>query len=484
MLPQPDTIVYIEEMENIDVIVVGGGIAGLVAANRSAQLGKRVALLEKGAEEKYLCNSRFSGGTFSICFKDIMSGEETLLKAIEERTAGYARPELATAIAQTAPIAIRWLQSEGAKFIKTNSAAFLSYKTWVLAPPPRVRPGLNWQGQGPDVLLQTLERNFTKRGGRIFRGTRALNLIMDGKRCVGVEAQSAHGHVSYRSGATVICDGGFQADADLVRENITRHPEKLRQRGAATGGGDGLRMARAAGAATAGLDCFYGHPLNIDALTNNKLWPYPYLDVLCTAGIVVDAQGRRFADEGMSGVYLANLMARLADPLSAHVIYDSAIWDGPGRGALIAPNPHIKEAGGTIHTADDLEGLASVIKVPVAALLETVAAYNAAYDSGGLAGLSPPRRGDRYKPFPIRKPPYYAMPMCAGITYTMGGIAIDQHARVIDDQGTAIPGLFAAGATTGGLEGGPTIGYVGGLTKASVLGYRAAEKIAAETGAA
>ncbi len=104
MSPQPDTIIYIEEMENIDVIVVGGGIAGLVAANRSAQLGKRVALLEKGAEEKYLCNSRFSGGTFSICFKDIMSGEETLLKAIEERTAGYARPELATAIAQTAPM--------------------------------------------------------------------------------------------------------------------------------------------------------------------------------------------------------------------------------------------------------------------------------------------------------------------------------------------------------------------------------------------
>jgi fumarate reductase flavoprotein subunit len=329
-------------------------------------------------------------------------------------------------------------------------------------------------------LLQTLAYNFGKRGGKILRGTRALNLIMENRRCVGVEAEADGVRVHYGAGATVLCDGGFQANADLVRENIMKHPEKLRQRGAATGAGDGLRMAREVGAATAGLDCFYGHPLSIDALTNNKLWPYPYLDVLCSAGVVVNAEGWRFTDEGMSGVYTANHIARLADPLSAQVVYDSAIWEGPGRHALIAPNPHVRQAGGTIHTADDLDTLAALMRVPAAALKETIATYNAAVDAETCAQLSPPRRVDRYKPFAIRKPPFYAIPLCIGITYTMGGIAIDKDARVMDGGGAPIVGLFAAGATTGGLEGGPAIGYVGGLTKASTLGYRAAEKIAAD----
>ena len=71
--------------------------------------------------------------------------------------------------------------------------------------------------------------------------------------------------------------------------------------------------------------------------------------------------------------------------------------------------------------------------------------------------------------------------MCAGITYTMGGIVIDEFARVLDTGGSVIPGLFAAGTTTGGLEGGPAIGYVGGLVRSSVMGFRAAEKIVAGT---
>jgi fumarate reductase flavoprotein subunit len=72
-----------------------------------------------------------------------------------------------------------------------------------------------------------------------------------------------------------------------------------------------------------------------------------------------------------------------------------------------------------------------------------------------------------------------AIPICAGITYTMGGIAINGHGQVQQQDKTAIPGLFAAGATTGGLEGGGRLGYVGGLVKAGVFGLRAAERIAA-----
>ena len=69
--------------------------------------------------------------------------------------------------------------------------------------------------------------------------------------------------------------------------------------------------------------------------------------------------------------------------------------------------------------------------------------------------------------------------MIPGITYTMGGIAIDEHAQVLDLKGVAIPGLFAAGATTGGLEGGENAVYIGGLIKAGVFGLLAAERMLA-----
>jgi fumarate reductase flavoprotein subunit len=75
------------------------------------------------------------------------------------------------------------------------------------------------------------------------------------------------------------------------------------------------------------------------------------------------------------------------------------------------------------------------------------------------------------------KSPFYAVPLCSGITNTMGGIAVDQDGAVLDRNDAPIAGLYAAGGATGGLEGGPSIGYVGGLIKA-VFGLRAAEKIA------
>ena len=80
---------------------------------------------------------------------------------------------------------------------------------------------------------------------------------------------------------------------------------------------------------------------------------------------------------------------------------------------------------------------------------------------------------------PLLKPPFYAVPLCAGMTYTFGGIFTDGDARVMSTRGAPIDGLYAVGATTGGLEGGTNGGgYVGGLIKGITFGMRAAEHIA------
>ena len=461
---------------NFDVVVVGGGIAGLTAANRAAQLGLRALVLEQGAGPQYLCNSRFSGGILHIAFHNIREGDAALSGIINDATSGYAQPALREAFANSAPRAVDWLREEGAKFIRVGQSV---WQQWVLAPPRALAPGMDWKGRGPDVALRLLADNLKKRGSAIRLDTRVTALVRGNGRCAGIDAESGGATVRYTaSRAVVIADGGFQSNLDLVRENITRRPEKLKQRGAATGMGDGLNMARAIGAAAVGLDCFYGHLLSRDAFANEKVWPYPQLDELAVAGILIDGAGMRAADEGRGGVYLANMVARCADPLACCAIFDEAIWNGPGRGARIPANPNLVKAGGTVHRAESLASLAGMIAVPAQVLQATIDEYNAALRAGAADKLSVPRSVKPNAAHVIATPPYYAVPVCAGITYTMGGLAIDADARVLREDGSAIAGLYAAGAATGGLEGGPEIGYLGGLMKAATFGLRAAEHIA------
>ena len=463
------------EERSHDVVVVGGGIAGLVTANRLGQLGRRAVVLEQGSEERYLCNSRYTGGTLHVAMRDIMSDESALQREIIESTGGFVSDVLAGVIAREGQRVVRWLQEEGLRFMKVSGA---EHHKWVLAPPGRTRPGLDWEGRAGDVLLRTLEANLVKRGGSVVRNTRGRSLIIEEGECRGVVAQQAEHEIRYRTRAVVLADGGFQGNAALVKQYICEHPERLKQRGAGTGRGDGLQMAIAAGARAVGTDRFYGHVLSRDAMTNDKLWPYPYLDSVATAGIVVGAMGERFVDEGRGGVYIANAIAKLADPLSTTVIFDQAIWDGPGRFGLIQPNPHLPAVGGTLLCADDLAALARRLGMEPGGLVDTVRSYNDAVATGASSTLEPARRTSRYQARPIAVAPFYAAPACSGITNTMGGIAINEHAQALSEDGSAIVGLYVAGAATGGLEGGPEIGYVGGLVKGGVTGLRAAEHIA------
>lgn len=458
-----------------DVVVVGGGLGGLSTACRAAQLGLKVAVLERGSDTQYVCNSRFSGGILHINGHNVEEPAEDLVKAIGEFTLGQADMDLARALATDARRAVSWLREEGAKYIRVGQIVWQQH---VLAPPRPITPGLDWKGRGPDVTLRQLEANLVKRGGVLHRGTIATGLMESGGTCNGVEAQAGGKPMQFGARAVVIADGGFQANHELIGRHITPAPAKLMQRGAATGMGDGMRMAQAMGAAVTSLDAFYGHMLSRDSFGNDKVWPYPQLDELGTAGMVVNGGGERFTDEGMGGIYVANMIARLADPLSTWAVFDDGIWNGPGKDARIPANPNLTRGGGTVHQAKTLRELAEIIGVPAERFELTVAAYNEALAAGNLGSLTPARTSTRVKAMPISKPPYYAVPLCAGITYTMGGLAIDPNGQVQRQGGGAIAGLYAVGAATGGLEGGTGIGYVGGLIKAATFGMRAAEALA------
>jgi fumarate reductase flavoprotein subunit len=332
-------------------------------------------------------------------------------------------------------------------------------------------------------MLRQLNAKLESLGGAIHRGVRVRELIMTDGRCTGVIADTIDGTQRIEARAVVIADGGFQANPELLKRFISKHPERMLQRNAKTGRGDGLLMAEAAGAALTDMECFYGHVQARGAMDDPEMWPYPTMDFPVAAGIAVDQYGRRFTDEGLAGVSVANAMARLDDPLGCVAIFDQAIWEASGKTYVMSANPFLETIGALFHRADTLDALAAKINLPAATLSETVARYNAAVESNTLGQLDPPRSADIGHPWgakaqPIRTAPFFAVPLCAGITYTMGGVKIDDQARIQHKNGGPMPGLYAGGATIGGLEGGPLTGYTGGLAKALTWGKLAGESAA------
>lgn len=475
-----------------DVAVVGAGLAGLVAANRAAELGLEVIVLEQGADENYLCNSRIATGVVNFAHRSPELPPDLLVEAVMGDTENHADPALARAIANVAGRGLAWLRDEGAQFIRRGIQGKQSF---MLAPAKTFQPGLAWKGDGPDVFLRRLQENLRRRGGQLLLGARATALAMEAGRCRGVVIETADGSRRIDARAVVLADGGFQANAEMLRRYITAHPDRLVQRSAATGRGDAIRMAEAAGAKLVDMDAFYGHLLARAALHDSRLWPYPTLDSLTAASVLIDRNGERIVDEGLGGITLSNRIAKLDDPLSTTIIFDQAIWDTAGRDESVPPNPHLEQAGGTLVRADSIEALAQAIGIAPVRLARTVADYNAALHEGRPQSLTPARtagqrfgisRSDpgRVPPRPLEQPPFYAAPLSVGISCTLGGIAIDSSARALDQTGALIPGLYAVGSTAGGLEGGPIAGYIGGLAKAYCLGLIAGEHIATALGQA
>lgn len=464
---------------NSDVVIVGGGFGGLVTAVRACELGLKVLVLESGDDEAYPCNSRYSGGNHHLGLQDVNQDPDVLIEHIVKITCGFVSTELASALAASGKRSLEWIRRYYPKFLRIGSGRTA---VWMMAPPRQAKPGLQWKGRGPDEVIKALTQALLSGGGAILLKTRAIDLVMDDGICVGVDANQNGTKRRFNARAVVIADGGFQSNLELVGKYISPAPERLFQRGAGNGFGDGLLMCEKVGARLAGMPWFYGHPLSRDAFTNELLAPHPTLDPLSYSGIVVNKKAERFVDEGLGGVWLVNHMARLSDPLETMIIYDEDIWTGPAANLSSppTPNPWVKNAGATIHSAPTIAELAQRAGIPADALEKTVAAYNGALLRAAYEDITPRRSIERFKAHPIRKPPFYALPICAGLTYTMGGPAVDGDARVLHRDGHAIGNLFAVGSSAGGFEGGDKIGYVGGISKAIILGLLAAERIAGD----
>jgi fumarate reductase flavoprotein subunit len=230
-------------VQEFDLISVGGGYAGLTAASRAAQLGLKAAVLERGSEERYACNSRYAGGVMHVSYHDPKSSHEVLTAAINDISAGYADADLVNAIANHAGRSVEWLRNEGARFARAGN---VGWRQWILAPLRPAVTQMDWQGRGADVALRALEKNLVERGGTVYRDTQVFDLIIKNEICAGVMAKRGGTDVAFGARAVVLADGGFQGNTDMAGQYLAPKPHSLKQRGAGTGFGDGIRMARAA----------------------------------------------------------------------------------------------------------------------------------------------------------------------------------------------------------------------------------------------
>ena len=495
-------------MSTSDVIVIGGGCAGWTAARRAQQLGATVTLLEKSGPDR-ANNSRHSGGRFHAAYLDPKSRTpDQIYAAVMHKTDGHARRDVARAFADNVRRGLEFLAAEGARFARTGEDELLWNEMQprpVPRPEDRYSSEPRWKGRGPDVLLTGMETAFVAQGGTLRRETRAHELVMEHGAVAGVRADGPDGRNELvRARAVVMADGGFQANPDLVTKYVTQHTYRLTCSDLDTG--DCLQMAVAVGAQLFDMRAIYASIAVRDCVTHPLLSrPHvgppstPPPTMLLNAGIVVNGNGDRIDDEAMGttagGSEHAGRLAELATyefvgplawtdaPGDSWVIFDDVAWETAGRsgpragfdakGPQDGINPMLVNDGGTILSASAIADLARQAGLPPDRLERTVEAFNRFCADG--TPIAPPRSG---RPRPIAQPPFYAIAVVPAILFTMGGVLVNGHGQVLGERDRPIPGLYAAGGTMGGLQGGPRLGYAGGWSEASTFGLLAAEHAA------
>jgi tricarballylate dehydrogenase len=489
-------------MAEHDVIVVGAGNAALAAAVSAREQGaRRVAVLEKAPEELRGGNTHYSGGLFRFAYADaeelrplVPDAErhvrgffqdvepyprESFRRDLMRVTEGRADPELAEILIDRSYETVRWMAKQG---LPLEPAVSLS----AVRVGDRIKwsPGAVIRARHEGVGLSKTWFEIAQRWDvEILYNTCAVRLVQDGRgRVMGVTVRDADGFRDLTGRAVILGCGGFEANPEWRARYLGRPWDHAKVRGTRYNTGDGLRMALELGALPHGqwTGC---HSTPIDAaapphgdrkLTDktNRL-SYPY-------GVLVNANGRRFFDEGEDfQFYTYAKLGGIVLNQPGGVAYQ--IFD-----AKATPLLEGRYKTGKPMVADSLDALVDQLPVDRRACAETLGGYNAAVggaafdptvrDGLGTTGLALPKSNWAQR---LDRPPFSAYPVTGGITFTFGGVHINERAQILSTSWVPIPGLFACGEMVGGLF---HTNYPGGtgLMSGAIFGRLAGAQAAAE----
>ena len=467
-----------------DVVVVGAGGAGMTAAITAAAEGKSVVILEsqsmvggnsvratggmnagktvyqdenefgesagvektlKTAAEKYADNETITALAKTVseqwaAYQANPTGYFDSVELMELDTMiggkGINDPELVETLCANSADAIDWLDEHGITLHNVSSFGGASVK--------RIHRPVNEEGKVVSVgayMIPLLQENCEKRGIDIVLNTTVDTILTDANgAAVGVSGTDKDGNtVVVNAKSVILATGGFGANLDMV----TQYKPELAgfmTTNAAGAQGQGIEMATAIGAGTVDMDQIQIHPTveaNTAALITEGLRG--------DGAILVNANGERFIDEvGTRDVVSA---AEIAQPGSySWLIVDQAMAD-----ASSVIQGYIKK--GYTKTGATYEELAKELDVDPAAFANTMETWN-----GYVEAKNDPDFGRTSFANPLNNGPYYAIKVTAGVHHTMGGVTINSATEVLKEDGTVIPGLFAAGEVTGGVHGANRLG--------------------------
>ena len=349
---------------------------------------------------------------------------------------GINDPELVETLCSNSADAIDWLDEHGITLHNVASFGGASVK--------RIHRPVDADGKTISVgsyMIPLLQENCEKAGVQILLNTTANEILTDANgAAVGVKATGASGEtVTVNAKAVVLTTGGFGANLDMVTE-YKPELKGFMTTNAAGAQGQGIEMATAIGAGTVDMDQIQIHPTveaNTAALITEGLRG--------DGAVLINAEGKRFIDEvGTRDVVSAAEIAQTGS--YSWLVVDQAMVD-----ASSVIQGYIKK-GYTV-TGETYEELGKAMGVDEAAFAETMNTWN-----GYVDAKNDPDFGRTSFANKLDTAPYYAIKVTAGVHHTMGGLTINTNTEVLKEDGSVIPGLFAAGEVTGGVHGANRLG--------------------------
>jgi tricarballylate dehydrogenase len=460
-------------MADYDVIVVGAGNAALAASVSARNAGaERVLVLEKAPEEMRGGNTHYSGGLLRIAFNSVDEILRLVPKARElegfvegiepypadafwsdlrRMTSDRTDPQLAEILISNSFETACWMVEQGIRFEPAISLGAVRVGNLIKWPKGAIVRAVH-EGVGLSRMWFTAAQ---RKGVEIRYGTLAVRLMQDQRgRVTGVIVRDSGGVHELSAGAVVLGCGGFEANAAWRAQYLGRPWDHAKVRGTPHNQADGLRMALEIGAMPWGQwsGC-HATPINAGApafgdrqLTDktNRL-SYPY-------GLMINRHGLRFVDEGED------------QALFTYAKFGGIILNQPGGVAwqiFDSKVTHLLEPRYSTSdpvTADTLGGLVRKLDFDRETAFRTLDEYNSAaghgvFDPGdrdGMTtrGLALPKSNWAQK---IETPPFLAWPVTGGITFSFGGLKVNERAQVVGTDWNPIAGLYTCGEMVGGL---------------------------------
>ena len=486
-----------------DVIVVGGGNAALCAALAASEAGARTVVVERAPEASRGGNSAFTGGAFRVAY----AGTDDILKLVpdlseaERATSDFgsytaetfgddllsmsayrADTELIDTLVGRSHETLAWMRGHGVRFIPIYGRQAFKidgrFKFW---------GGLTIEASGGGLgLVDALYARAAKLGIDVRYEHKVTELLTRDGAITGVAAQAEGRRCEIRAPSVILASGGFHANTEWRARYLGPGWDLAKVRGSRYNTGNVIEAAMRIGACSRGHwsgchSVFYDANApefgDIHLLNQQKNY--------FTLGIVVNAHGERFIDEGedfRNYTYSRMGAEILRQPGGAGwQIFDSQT------SPLLPDEYRVRHA--TRMVADSLPELIEKLDgVDRERLHKTIRDYNAAVDRG--VAFNPAVKDDRRTrglaidksnwAMPLEQGPFVAYQVTCGITCTYGGLAISPQAEVLSEDGPPIPGLYASGELVGGLYYNKYPGGAG-LTAGAVFGRIAGRAAAAHS---